>query len=151
MAEAYTGKHTGHRAARTRLKALPDRLAKFHLELATEKSSLVKFNRWEPDTSGRLTFLGFDFYWARTRRNPKYAVVKLRTTSKKFRASVLAMTAKYDREVKFLLFKWLNRRSQRRSFTWNQFISLLPSWMLPPPRIAFPSPQLPLPWPDTPA
>ena len=29
------------------------------------------------------------------------------------------MTAKYDREVKFLLFKWLNRRSQRRSFTWN--------------------------------
>jgi hypothetical protein len=83
MAEAYTGKHTGHRAARTRLKALPDRLAKFHLELVTEKSSLVKFNRWEPDTSGRFTFLGFDFYWARTRRNPKYAVVKLRTTSKK--------------------------------------------------------------------
>ncbi len=189
MAEAYTGKHTGHRAARTRLKALPDRLAKFHLELATEKSSLVKLNRWEPDTSGRFTFLGFDFYWARTRRNPKYAVVKLRTTSKKFRASVLAMkewikearsqklpvllgtlrrklqgywnyyavrgnssmTAKYDREVKFLLFKWLNRRSQRRSFTWNQFLSLLPSWKLPPPRIALPSSQLPLPWPTTPA
>jgi len=62
-----------------------------------------------------------------------------------------AMTAKYDREVKFLLFKWLNRRSQRRSFTWNQFLSLLPSWKLPPPRIAIPSPQLPLPWPNTPA
>ncbi len=29
--------------------------------------------------------------------------------------------------------------------------SLLPSWKLPPPRIAFPSPQLLLPWPDTPA
>lgn len=171
------------------LKALPERLAKFHLELASEKSSMVPFNRWKADTSGKFTFLGFDFYWARTRRNPKCAVVKLRTTSKKFRASVLAMkewlrssrsqrlpdligtlrrklqgywnyyairgnsalTAKYDREVKFLLFKWLNRRSQRRSFTWNQFISLLPSWKLPPPRIAFPSPQLPLPWPNTPA
>lgn len=171
------------------LKALPERLAKFHLELAAEKSSLVKFNRWEPDTSGRFTFLGFDFYWARTRRNPKYAVVKLRTTTKKFRASVLAMkewirkarslklpellgtlrpklqgywnyyavrgnssmTARYSREVIFLLFKWLNRRSQRRSFTWSQFLQRLPSWKLPPPRIAMPSPQLMLPWPATPA
>jgi RNA-directed DNA polymerase len=171
------------------LKALPERLAKFHLELAAEKSSMVQFNRWEPDTSGKFTFLGFDFYWARTRRNPKYAVVKLRTTTKKFRASVLAMkewikssrslrlpdllgtlrrklqgywnyyairgnsamTAKYDREVKFLLFKWLNRRSQRRSFTWNQFINLLPSWSLPPPRINLSAVQLPLPWPTTPA
>ena len=58
-------------------------LAKFNLELASEKSAMVQFNRWEPDTSGKFTFLGFDFYWARTRRNPKYAVVKLRTTSKK--------------------------------------------------------------------
>jgi group II intron reverse transcriptase/maturase len=171
------------------LKALPGRLAKFKLELAGEKSSLVKFNRWEPDSSGRFTFLGFDFYWARTRRNPKYAVVKQRTTTKKFRASVLAMkewlkrarslklpellgrlrsklqgywnyyavpgnssmTAKYNREVTFLLFKWLNRRSQRRSLTWSQFLTRLRSWKLPPPRIAIPSPQLMLPWPVTPA
>ena len=28
---------------------------------------------------------------------------------------------RYAREVEKLLFKWLNRRSQRRSFTWEQF------------------------------
>ena len=48
------------------LRELPGRLAKFGLELADEKSALVKFNRWEPETSGKFTFLGFDFYWAKT-------------------------------------------------------------------------------------
>jgi len=53
------------------LRILPERLAKFGLELAAEKSPLVKFNRWEPETSGRFTFLGFDFFWRKTLRNPK--------------------------------------------------------------------------------
>ena len=39
------------------LQALPGRLEKFGLSLAEEKSALVKFNRWEPDSSGRFTFI----------------------------------------------------------------------------------------------
>ena len=35
------------RDAERYLNALPERLAKFHLRLAEEKSGLVKFNRWE--------------------------------------------------------------------------------------------------------
>jgi hypothetical protein len=35
------------------LRALPERLAKFGLQLAEEKSALVKFNRWEGETSGK--------------------------------------------------------------------------------------------------
>jgi len=31
------------------------------------------------------------------------------------------MTARYQREAMRLLYKWLNRRSQRRSMTWRQF------------------------------
>jgi group II intron reverse transcriptase/maturase len=46
------------------LEQLPKRLEKFNLRLAEEKSSLVKFNRWEPQDSGKFTFLGYDFYWA---------------------------------------------------------------------------------------
>jgi Reverse transcriptase (RNA-dependent DNA polymerase) len=38
------------------LRALPERLAKFGLQLAEEKSALVKFNRWEGETSGKFTF-----------------------------------------------------------------------------------------------
>ena len=40
----------------------------------------------------------------------------------------------YAFRVKRLLFKWLNRRSQRRSFTWKHFAAWLATWM-PPPRI----------------
>ena len=36
------------------LQELPGRLAKFHLELAVEKSALAKFNRWEPEDSGKF-------------------------------------------------------------------------------------------------
>lgn len=159
--------------ARAYMRALPERLGKFGLELAEEKSSLVKFNRWEPESSGKFTFLGFDFYWARSRRNPRYAFVKRRTNREKFRASLRAlkgwirkercrnfrdllqglrlrlrgywnyygvignsmMTGKYYWETVRLLFKWLNRRSQRRSMTWSSFLRRLPGWELPPPRV----------------
>ena len=159
--------------AQAYLRALPKRLEKFGLQLAEEKSSLVKFNRWEPDDSGKFTFLGFDFYWARTKRNPKTMVVKRRTNRKKFQASLLAlkewikrarslklrelltalrrklrgywnyygvlgnsmMTSKFQYAVHHLLFKWLNRRSQRHSMTWSGFTRRLPDWKLPPPRV----------------
>jgi group II intron reverse transcriptase/maturase len=73
------------------LQQLPSRLAKFGLQLAMEKSALVKFNRWEPETSGKFTFLGFDFYWKKTRRNPNHWKVFRSTNAKKFRANVAAL------------------------------------------------------------
>jgi hypothetical protein len=159
--------------ARAYLRALPKRLGKFSLTIAEEKSSLVKFNRWEPEQSGKFTFLGFDFYWARSRRNPRYVMVKRRTNRGKFRNSLKAMKewlrkvrcrklsellvvlrrkllgyrnyygvignsrmlSTYYYEVIRLLYKWLNRRSQRRSMTWGQFQRRLPGWELPPPRV----------------
>ena len=41
----------------------------------------------------------------------------------------------YYRKVIELIFKWLNRRSQRRSFTWNNFNKYLKSYPLPNPKI----------------
>lgn len=156
------------------LRRLPDRLAKFSLRLAEEKSALVKFNRWEPDDSGRFTFLGFEFYWSRTQKNRHHKIVKRKTSTKKFQASLRAMkdwirqarswplkmilsslrsrlrgywnyygvkgksrmTWKYYREVSKLMFKWLNRRSQRKSYTWGQFGKLWGGeWQVPRPRV----------------
>ena len=155
------------------LRNLPGRLAKFKLELAEGKTALTKFNRWEPETSGKFTFLGFDFYWKGTRKNPLHRIVRRRTTAKKFRASLQAMKewlikarslplpsivatlsrklqgywnyygvignserlTHYGHEVKGLVFKWLNRRSQRKSYTWTAFTAAWESWKLPPPRI----------------
>lgn len=155
------------------LRALPGRLAKFGLELAVEKSALVKFNRWEPESSGRFTFLGFDFYWARSRRNPDHRRVRRATNAKKFRAGLAALkdwlkkarsiplreiiatlrrklqgvwnyygvTGNSERNWKFahharrLVHKWLNRRSQRRSFTWAKFAEAWQRWKIPSPRV----------------
>lgn len=160
--------------ARRYLATLPERLAKFHLRLAEEKSSLVKFNRWESKDSGKFTFLGFDFYWSPTRKNRRHLVVKRKTNKKKYRNAlrnmkdwlkksrswplrmilsslrrrlrgywnyycVIAngkMTGNYLREVTKLVFKWLNRRSQRKSYTWTKFSKRwYGDWQIPRPRV----------------
>jgi RNA-directed DNA polymerase len=156
------------------LQNLPGRLAKFSLRLAEEKTGLVKFNRWESDSSGKFTFLGFDFYWARTRRNREHKVVKRRTNKKKYRAALAKIKEwikearnwrlrmvlsslrlklrgywnyycvkgnssanwRYYSAVKTLIFKWLNRRSQRKSYTWCRFKELfLGNWEIPAPHV----------------
>lgn len=160
--------------ARAYLDRLPDRLAKFKLRIAEEKSSLVKFSYRDPEGSSKFTFLGFDFYWARTRRNKNHRVVKRRTNKKKFQQSLQKlkdwikesrswplkmilsslgkrlrgywnyygvigngrMTGRYHRAVQRLIYKWLNRRSQRRSYGWTRFAILWHEhWKMPQPRI----------------
>lgn len=156
--------------ARHYLEALRERLAKFGLKLAEAKSGIVRFHRRDPD-SGRFTFLGFDFYWANTRR--QFRTVKRRTNAKKFRTSLTAMNewlrenrnrrlrwlgehlgAKlrgywnyygvignsqrlkvYWSQTKRLVYKWLNRRSQRRSYNWTCFAAMWQTLGLPAPRI----------------
>ena len=159
------------------LKALPERLSKFNLRLAEEKSSLVKFNRWEPDESGKFTFVGFDYYWARTRKNRNRTTIRRRTTKKKYESSLAgmkdwikrarswplkmilsslrkrlrgywnyycvnsnsAMNWHYYSAVTKLVFKWLNRRSQRKSYTWEKFLRhWMGDWKIPAPRIVEP-------------
>ena len=42
---------------------LPKRLAKFSLEVAPEKTQLLRFSRFHPSMTRRVTFLGFELYW----------------------------------------------------------------------------------------
>ena len=163
------------------LRELPARLAKFGLALAEEKSALVKFNRWEPLSSGKFTFLGFDFYWGQSRRNPKHWRVRRTTNAKKFRAGLASLKDwimksrstplrdliptlrrklqghwnyygvignskqlwTFAHFAKRLMFKWLNRRSQRKSFTWAAFAAAWERWKIPAPRV------IEKPWPRT--
>lgn len=170
------------------LRALPERLAKFGLQLADEKSALVKFNRWEGASSGKFTFLGFDFYWGKSRHNPKYWRVRRTTNAKKFRGGLAALkdwlkksrslplpeivaTLKsklqgvwnyygvignserlwdYAWNAKRLVHKWLNRRSQRRSYNWTTFEEAWRRWKIPPPQVfekPWPQPRQPHPQP----
>jgi RNA-directed DNA polymerase len=44
-------------------------------------------------------------------------------------------TSQFVKRIKLVLFKWLNRRSQRKSFNWDKFITVLE-------RVKFPEPKI---------
>lgn len=147
--------------ARDFYQALSSRLKKFNLEVAPEKTRMIRFSRHHPKRENCFEFLGFNFRWGLSRE--KKAVVMLRTAKEKQKSShkklynwikynrSLPITAMMNRVKKMLqgfvnyfgvpgnsksittyqyhtrmtLFKWLNRRSQRRSYNWPEFNHLL--------------------------
>jgi group II intron reverse transcriptase/maturase len=147
------------------------RLGKFGLEVSQEKTRILRFCKYDLKGSGRFDFLGFEFYWDRTRRG--YLGVKRRTSRKKLRASIAnfsdwikrnrncrlgkimaTLRSKYRGYWNYYgvignsesltqfwyqsrrsLFKWLNRRSQRRSYTWEGFQDVLDVFGVEGPRI----------------
>lgn len=150
---------------------LKNRLAKFGLELAEEKSGLVRFSRFDMKRNGSFSFLGFLYHWTMS-RNGKPKVQRM-TDPKKLHASVAAFTewiktnrhlrahrvmgklkrkligywnyygvtgnlpslSKFWWHVCRLLYKWLNRRSHRRSYKWKGLIACLKDFGIPGPRI----------------
>jgi hypothetical protein len=152
-------------------RALGERLAKFGLEVAPDKTRILRFCRFDLQGSGRFDFLGFEFYWDQTRRGRRG--VKRRTSRKKLRLSLATLTDWIRRNrhhrvgqllrvlrSKFrgywnyygvignyaslsyffyrgtrIVFKWLNRRSQRRSYTWTGFRAVLEFFGVEGPRI----------------
>jgi RNA-directed DNA polymerase len=155
---------------------LPQRLRKFNLTLAQEKTRIVRFSRFHGGTS--FDFLGFTFRWEESRKGKK--VIKCRTSRKKLRGSIANFTtwcrehrsmplkrlfrvlnAKLQGYYNYygiignadhlraffttamkILWKWLNRRSQKRSYTWQRFEELLKHYRIERPRITD-TPQTP--------
>ena len=75
----------GYEAERL-LAELPGRLNKFCLEIAPEKSGIVRFSRCDLRGSVRFAYLGFDFYWPRSRSGKQ--TVKRRTNKRKFQQAL---------------------------------------------------------------
>ena len=152
-------------------KALPKRLNEFGLEVAEEKTNLMRFSPVNWKASGAFEFLGFEYRWGLGRwRKP---VIKRRTARKKYRAALAdfrewcrkncrlpkqELFAKlnsklrgynqyygvrgnyeslqdYCYHVTRILYKMLNRRSQRRSYNWKGFAELIRVFKLHKPRI----------------
>ena len=159
--------------------ALGDRMEKFHLELAEEKTRHLEFGRYARDNArkrGRkpedFTFLGMTFYCGKTRYDT--FKVKRKTSRKKLRQSLArftdwirryrnllptgellrrakarvsghlnyyAITDNSDECHRYMhltsraMFKWLNRRSQRKSYTWAGFNQAIRHIGWPDPRI----------------
>ena len=156
---------------------LPERLAKFGLKVAPEKTRMLRFTRYEVHKSESFEFLGYEFRWGQNRK--KRPQVKRRTAREKMRSAVREMQAwikknrskglrllmpalarklrghwnyfgvphnskslwAFYRRTCELVYKWLNRRSQRRSFTWARFTAMLDRYQIPKPKIAVRSPK----------
>ncbi len=66
-------------------RALTERLKKFGLEVAPEKTQVLRFSRLHPSKERHFAFLGFEFYWEADRKGvPR---VKRRTARKKMRVA----------------------------------------------------------------
>ena len=160
------------------LDELKERLAKFGLQVAEDKTRLLEFGRkayYHSKTSetkaNSFNFLGFTHYWKSSRRGKfimghKTSKDNLRRKLSDMKIWIKAMRTKpqilwmdtlkrklsghynyfgvsgnfrcicqYYRQVISLLFKWMNRRSQKRSFNWLQFMHHLKLNPLPLPRI----------------
>jgi hypothetical protein len=157
----------------SRLRELmPKHLESFKLQLNEEKTKLVGFDKIRAsmgEIQGTFDFLGFTFYFGKSRAGR--IVPKLKTRAKTMNAKLKKVTTWFKqhrnektlKEIwktvcaklrghiqyygvshnmryveKFLYesiriaFKWLNRRSQRKSFTWEKFELFLEKY--PPPR-----------------
>jgi group II intron reverse transcriptase/maturase len=152
-------------------RELPGRLAKFGLSMAMDKSAILRFSRCDLQGSRPFTFLGFEFYWARTRHGKK--TVKRKTSKKKFKASLSNlkewihkhrrlglrelgaalkrkfrgyfnyygvignshMLSRYWSKSQRIIFRGLNRRSQRLSYNWEGFVQMWKTLAIPGPCI----------------
>lgn len=152
-------------------KELPQRLGKFSLEIAPEKSGIVRFSRHDMRGSGRFVYLGFDFYWARTRRGKQ--TVKRRTNKKKFQQALKSlkvwlngakstplkelagtlrrklaghfnyygvignsqMLSEFFNAARHTIYRVLNNRSQKKSYSWKGFTAMWKTLDIPNPKI----------------
>ena len=155
-------------------KALGARMESFGLEVAEEKTNLLRFSRQDWKKNGTFEFLGFEFRWGRGRWGK--SVIKRRTARKKYRAALAsfqdwcrkhcmmpkwklfaALNAKlrgyynyygirgniesiddFYYQVTRMLYRQLNRRSQRRSYNWKGFAELIKVFKLERPHICHP-------------
>lgn len=146
-------------------KALVNRLSKFNLQIAEDKTKIIRFGRivYDEYKNGKapkpptFDFLGFTHYCG-CRKDGSFRV-KRKTSAKKFRNSLkrckiwlkknrilpvdevmkklsvklqgyyryygitdnIYNISNFRDKVSRLLFKWLNRRSQKRSFNWEKY------------------------------
>jgi len=149
---------------------LEERLRKFGLELAQDKTRVMPFSRYRQGETS-FEFLGFEFRWGVNRKG--HAWLKRRTARKKLRNSLKRVTewcrqnrhrrireqvqrlnaklrgynnyygvsgnsASLDEffyHVRRIHQRWLNQRSQRRSYTWAAYNELMCLLRLEQPRI----------------
>ena len=157
-------------------QTLGKRLEKFKLQLNEEKTELIAFDKRAAAKGvkqGTFDFLGFTFYWGKSRSG--WVVPKLKTRAKTMRIKLkrvkewikqekdkrplkeiwktfiaklrghvqyygvshnIMQVKQFLYEATKIMYKWLNRRSQRKSFTWEKFVLFMRAHPLPKAQVA---------------
>ncbi len=92
-------------------RVLGKRLQKFNLELAADKTRIMRFSLFQMKLNTRFDFLGFEFRWGMNRKGQP--CIKLRTSRKKFRTSLrnLKEWCRKHRSMRLReFFRLLNRK-----------------------------------------
>jgi group II intron reverse transcriptase/maturase len=100
-------------------QGLKERLAKFGLEVAADKTKTLRFGHNGGPHNGRFDFLGFEFYWEPDRQGKPR--VKRRTATKKWRAAVERMTAWVKTHRHQKLSRTMNTIKAKLQGTWNYY------------------------------
>jgi group II intron reverse transcriptase/maturase len=79
---------------------LGKRLTMFNLQLAEEKTLIIKFSRYQKKDKSHFDFLGFEFKWGKSRFGKR--ILKRRTSPEKLRKAVINFT------------KWCKRNCHQR-------------------------------------
>ncbi|MDH5217408.1 MAG: group II intron reverse transcriptase/maturase [Gammaproteobacteria bacterium] len=82
-------------------RVLPQRLAKFNLAIAPDKTQLIRFSRFHPGKHRCFRFLGFEFYWSKDRQGE--ARLRCRTSTKK------------QHELMSSIYQWIKLNRHQRS------------------------------------
>ncbi len=152
-------------------KALSQRLERFGLQVAEDKTRIIAFSHCKVRVKTKFDFLGFEFRWGVNRWGKP--ILKRRTSREKLKASLAnfkvwfiencglpkkTLFGKLNRKLRGyynyygvrgnyqslnslvyriwqLLYKWLNRRSQRKSYNVTGFKELVKDFGIAKPKI----------------
>ena len=150
------------------------------MELAPEKTRLLRCSRYQKDTKSRFDFLGCTFFWGtdrtgKDRLQRRTARSRLKKALRNFTAWIKQARnqrlaelmnernsqlrgyynyygvhgnssglAEFSYHVERILYKWLNRRSQKARYTWQGFKDLLKPFAIARPRITEPARSRPV-------
>ncbi len=159
-------------------EALGKRLAKYKLKINEDKTKMVKFSKSgyeQENKSGTFDYLGFTYYWGRSRQGA--TIPKVKSSGKRLRSKLkrvnewakmfrnkhltlnlwelfcrkieghiryfgvsfnIAGVKQFIHRATRIMFKWLNRRSQKKSLTWEKFAMFMQRHPLPKAKIWHP-------------
>jgi RNA-directed DNA polymerase len=100
-------------------ESLKERLAKFGLEVAADKTKTLRFGFNGGPHNGRFDFLGFEFYWGPNRQGKP--MVFRRTATKKLRAGMQRMTQWVKEHRHQPLARTMKTLRAKLQGTWNYY------------------------------